>query len=486
MIVKLKHIFLVIIVLFAANAMAQWDTTWIKTYGGNRDDKAFDIIQTQDNGFLVIGSTSSFGFDNSQMYFLKLDSTGAIMWSKSHGGSGQESGQSVIETSDGGFFGVGYTNSWGSGGFDFFMVKLDVNGNLEYEDYYGGSDWDFAWDVIEVAPEEFVIAGETQSYGAGNADGWIVKFNGKTRQFVWDKTVGTSNYENYKAVAPGENGSFVAAGKGTQLGRTDEDVLVTRFDSLGDTIWTKYYGDTLQDYANDVIWMSDSTYALTGLKTIANIKNILVLKISKSSNTIFDNYWGTSTNRVGSGITEIDSLKISITGTLEVYDQNTDFFLAYSYPNSKYFKGGSTQGGLKNDISIGLINLQDTGYIIAGYSDGFNSSYTDILLFKTFKTGRYDGAKFTYHQDVSNILSEEKISQPSNKITYNTNRNILSFYGMTTKNRIEIYDIKGVQKATLTTTAQEINLSSLNLNSGIYILRVNNESKVYTTTYFQP
>lgn len=208
-----------ILLLFLMNfgfisTYAQYDTTWIKTYGGNRNDQALDLIRTPDYGFLTIGSTSSFGFDNSQMYFLKLDSIGNIMWSKSHGGSGQEWGTSVILTSDGGYLGVGYTNSSGAGGFDIFIVKLDSNGNLEYERVKGGIDWDFAWDVIEVNPGEYVIAAETQSYGNGESDAWLLKYNENTDAFDWETTIGTSGYENFKAVALGANGDLMAAGIG--------------------------------------------------------------------------------------------------------------------------------------------------------------------------------------------------------------------------------------------------------------------------------
>ena len=291
---NLNHIVLLLITFFISlGSFAQWDTTWIKTYGGNRDDKAFDIVQSNDNGFLVIGSTSSFGFDNSQMYFLKLDSTGAIMWSKSHGGTGQESGQSVIQTSDGGYFGVGYTNSWGAGGFDFFMVKLDSNGNMEYEDYYGGSDWDFAWDVVEVAPNQYVIAGETQSYGAGSKDGWIIKYNGLTQTVDWDKTVGNNTPEYFKAITLGENDNLIAVGGGIKNGRIDEDVMVTKFNSLGDTIWNKYYGDTLQDYANDVIWMSNGSYALTGAKTqLSDTTVVNLMKLDTLGAILQQDKWG--------------------------------------------------------------------------------------------------------------------------------------------------------------------------------------------------
>lgn len=481
MIGKLPYTILVFVLMFATNVMAQFDTTWVKTYGGNRDDKAFDIIKTTDNGFLIIGSTGSFGLDNSQMYFLKLDSTGAIMWSKSHGGPGQESGQSVIQTTDGGYLGIGYTNSWGSGGFDYLIVKLDINGNLEYEDYYGGSDWDFAWDVLEVSPEVFLIAGETQSYGAGSTDGWVVKFDGNTRQFVWDKTIGTTNYENFKAIAPGANGSFVTAGKGTQLNRTDEDVIVTKFDSLGDTIWTKYYGDTLQDYANDIIWMSDGTYALTGSSELHNDSSYSnTLKINEDGQLIWIEQWIIRVKNIGTKLIEIPPATLIIIGTEENINKETDIFIVRTIPYNQYRDELIIFGPFNNEIGTGVLPGKNGKVIACGYSNSYAPLF-DILLFQTDSNLTDINPNIQTHQnDYNNVLSNNNIepsipfqvqtttsklivSQPSN-ITFDLVLMSLNGSIITTSHRKSKHEIE-----------------TLGLSTGLYFIQIrpsNGESTI--------
>ena len=415
--INITYPILLLLLLFGLNTQAQWDTTWIKTYGGNRDDQAFDVIKTTDNGFLVIGSTSSFGFDNSQMYFLKLDSAGAIMWSKSHGGSGQESGHSVIQTTDGGFLGVGYTSSRGMGGFDLFLVKLDPNGNLEYEDSYGGIDWDFAWDVQEQNPEEYLIAGETQSFGNGGKDGWIVKYSGATQSVLWSKTIGTNKNEYFKALSLDPFGNFIAAGSGFKPNRTDEDVMVTKFNTAGDTIWTKYYGDTLQDYANDVIWMSDSNFAYTGTQFFNHdSSSVYLLKTDSSGSKIWDYHWELRILNEGMKIMEIDSQKLIIVGVEKNIYKETDFFMARTIKNDRFFEVGIIFGGDNDEFGIGAIAHKD-GFFSSFGSTSSDRGFYDILLLRVDSNFSLRATtKEEHHEDSQNILTLPKALDNSNSV----------------------------------------------------------------------
>jgi len=419
------------------------------------------------------------------MYFLKLDSTGAIMWSKSHGGTNQESGHSVIQTTDGGFLGVGYTNSWGAGGFDLFLVKLDVNGNLEYEEYYGGSDWDFAWDVVEVKPNEFVIAGETQSFGAGNADAWLVKYNANYHSFEWDKTVGLPTYENFKALAKGENGTVLAVGKGIKSGRNDEDVFITRFDSMGDTLWTNYYGDTLQDYANDVVWMSDGNYSLTGRITSITRAEINLLQIDTIGNVLLQNNWSVdSLFIIGNKISEIDSSRIGIIGTREVAPNNLDMFFAYSRPSSLDFMGGTTQGGQGDDIGNSFVFMADSGIMITGITDGFQSSFTDIITFKTNRFGNYDQKNFSQNYDTTNVLSSSHQDNYYTKIKYLPSDKSISINSNQNYREFNLFNILGVVVANGKLNSDPIiELNNYNLKSGVYILQLYPNSKRFYKFY---
>ena len=474
--VNFKYFALLLLLLIGMNsAFAQWDTTWIKTYGGNRDDVANDMILTPDNGFLMVGTSSSFGFDNSQMYFLKLDSIGNIMWSKSHGGPGQEHGTSLIQTSDGGYLGVGYTNSWGEGGFDIFLVKLDASGNLEYEAVKGGVDWDFAWDVIELSPGKYVIAGETQSFGNGNSDGWLLQFDEATKTWDWETTVGTSSTENLMAVTTGSNGSFYSVGLGHANTPNDKDIMVVKFDATGNNLWTKFYGDTLLDFGNDIIQTNDGEFAITGVRQAIGFNPaVAILKIDDLGTTNFDTIWSESLPYgEGAKIVETADFRLAISGTVNITADNEDMYLAYSYPSSFLYQKGSTLGGLNNKIERcnSLINLETGGFAISGETNGFNNTFTEILMYKTNVDGVTASNDFDNVKDSVNIVGIKPVKDISTKTSYNTALGEFTILSGTQDFSYSLYNLSG----------QLVNQGNLKLNqptqlspsaaTGLYIIK---------------
>lgn len=476
-----QHIILfVFAVLSSFHLFAQLDSTWVKTYGGDRDDKSYDMISTRDGGFLLIGSTSSFGFDNSQMYFLKLDSMGEIMWSKSHGGPGQESGHSVIQTADGGYFGVGHTNSWGAGGFDMFFVKLDSNGNLQYEDYYGGSDWDFAWDVVETSPQKYAIVGETQSFGNGAKDGWILKYDGAQNTVDWEMTLGEDKDDYFKAIAMDLQGNLLAAGGGTQLNRSDEDVFVVKLNPYGDTIWTKYYGDTLRDYANDITVLNDTNFGLTGVKSISTDTTLInILSINQDGEILFTDQWGVGfLSSWGTKIMGIDSHRIAVLGVYQYDDSNFDFSFGYSFPSGGYFEKGGTLGSYDKEISASGVHLKNKGYLFTGTTKGYGNNFTSIINFKTDRYGRlqnpnsYDNIK-----DTINITTITNSESSELEIIYNYWTHSISCKGINSDTEIRLIDINGRQILLENiNNTKDIDLNNYMIPKGLYILKYYNHS----------
>ncbi len=456
----------------AENSFAQWDTTWIQTYGGNRDDNAMDMVVTDDNGFLIIGSTSSFGFDNSQMYFLKLDSAGNIMWSKSHGGDGQEWGTSVIKTSDNGYLGVGYTSSWGAGGFDVFIVKLDVNGNLEYEAVHGGVDWDFAWDVIEPTPGKYVIAAETQSFGNGNSDGWLLQFDDATRTIDWETTIGTEATENLKSVTKGNNSDFFAVGLGHSTNRIDDDIMLIRFSANGDSLNSYFYGDTLLDYGNDLIQLNDSNIAITGVHEVSGVNpGIAVLKVDTLGGIVFDTLWSSFQSSEGMAIMEIDSLRIAITGTVEIYPGNTDIFAGYTYPGNYYPQISATLGSLDEDQGIAFQFLGADGFIFSGTTNGYENSFSEILLFKTNKLCFTDNNDFKINKDSSTILNTNALSKKLVEVKYISALNEICIQNSYENFHFELFDLMGKKIISGNLSIENpFSLTSKNLSSGYYVI----------------
>ncbi|MCW7071423.1 MAG: hypothetical protein OCU12_03690 [Methanophagales archaeon] len=152
---------------------------WSKTFGGSDYDFAMSVQQTTDGGYIIAGSTDSYGAGSYDFWLVKTDSDGNKEWDKTFGGSDYDWAESVQQTTDGGYIIAGFTRSYGAGDRDFWLVKTDANGNKEWDKTFGGSDYDFASSVQQTADGGYIIAGSTASYGAGDKDFWLVKVKGE-------------------------------------------------------------------------------------------------------------------------------------------------------------------------------------------------------------------------------------------------------------------------------------------------------------------
>ena len=167
-----KILLLIFLVLPLANAQQ-----WAITYGGSDWDEALLIQETDDGGYIVAGYTYSFGAGNEDIWVLKLDEDGNVEWQKTYGGSDEDWAHSIQQTSDGGYIVAGYTYSFGAGEGDFWVLKLDENGNVEWQKTYGGSDYDRAKSIQQTDDGGYIVAGSTYSFGAGYYDFWVLKLD---------------------------------------------------------------------------------------------------------------------------------------------------------------------------------------------------------------------------------------------------------------------------------------------------------------------
>ncbi len=145
------------------------------TIGGVQNDQVYSIIQTTDGGFAAAGYTASFGAGNSDMYIVKLDSSGALQWNRTIGGTNYDNATSIIQTTDGGFAVAGYTGAFAA--YDYYIVKLNASGTLQWSKAIGGSGDDGAYSIVQTTDGGFALAGYTKSFGSGSGDFYIVKLD---------------------------------------------------------------------------------------------------------------------------------------------------------------------------------------------------------------------------------------------------------------------------------------------------------------------
>jgi hypothetical protein len=148
---------------------------WNRTYGGTKDDEAYSLVQTGDGGYALAGQTNSSGAGGYDAWLVKTDANGNMLWNKTYGGTGWDGATSLVQTGDGGYALAGQTNSFGAGSNDFWLVKTDANGNMLWNKTYGGTGDDGAYSLVQTGDGGYALAGYTKSSGAGGYDAWLVK-----------------------------------------------------------------------------------------------------------------------------------------------------------------------------------------------------------------------------------------------------------------------------------------------------------------------
>lgn len=151
------------------------NTMFWRTYGGVHQDVAWSVCQTRDRGYVVVGSTRSYGAGVEDVYMIRTDASGDILWTRTYGGAGSDIGYSVQETSDSGFVIAGSTSSDSSRYIDLYLIKTDANGDTLWTRSYGGPNHDEGRSVRQTADHGYIIAGWTSSFGAGGYDVYLIK-----------------------------------------------------------------------------------------------------------------------------------------------------------------------------------------------------------------------------------------------------------------------------------------------------------------------
>jgi len=205
---------------------------WTRTYGGANSDGAVALVQTLDGGYALVGSTQSFGAGNWDFWLVKVDASGNMMWNQTYGGTNIDIAYSVVQTLDGGYATAGSTNSFGAGNEDFWLIKMDANGNMEWNQTYGGTNRDSAYSVVQTLDEGYTIAGVTQSFGAGNWDFWLVKTDA-SGNMMWNQTYGEAGFDWAYSVVQTLDGGYALVGSTDSFGAGNWDFWLVKTDFSG-------------------------------------------------------------------------------------------------------------------------------------------------------------------------------------------------------------------------------------------------------------
>ena len=203
---------------------------WTETFGGTNGDKGYSVQQTTDGGYIVAGGTGSYGAGIGDVYLIKTNSSGDTLWTRTFGGINPDFSYSVQQTSDGGYIITGYTNSYGAGGNDVYLIKTDSSGDTLWTETFGGSFTDIGNSVQQTTDGGFIVAGDTYSYGAGSADIYLIKTD-SSGDTMWTQTFGGTNADKGSSVQQTIDGGFIVTGSTTSYGAGGKDVYLIKLES---------------------------------------------------------------------------------------------------------------------------------------------------------------------------------------------------------------------------------------------------------------
>ncbi len=249
------------------------NTLFFSTYGSPFGDEEMEaLIQTSDSGLLIGGLTDSFSPDeDADLLLLKTDINGNILWSKTYGGASDDMATDIKETPDGGFIVVGWTQSFGATGYDFWVLKTDSKGKLNWGKRFGGNGDEQAWSVSADHDAYFVVGG-TNSFGAGLTDLWALKLD-LDGNIIWQKTYGSAgdeappgDYDEY--VARGlidQNGDYLISGITDGVGHGETDIYLAKLNPAnGNIAWQYAYGDIDEESSWSFVESPAGGYYLPG------------------------------------------------------------------------------------------------------------------------------------------------------------------------------------------------------------------------------
>jgi hypothetical protein len=272
--------------------------SWSKTFGYLGADSGTSLLQTADNSYLITGIldvTASGGQGNSRnsqrhaggdIWAIKLSENGDLQWSKYFGGSFTDAPFGVVETEDQNFIIAGSSDSAdidiskNNGSYDFWVLKITSEGSLLWERSFGGSEIDEGRAITSTNDGNFIIVGDTRSADKdvsnnhGAADVWIIKMN-TDGNLIWEKTIGGSSFDVARSVTKTQDNGFIISGSSRSLddGFTNQgqnDALLLKIDSEGNLIWKQTIGGSEIDFFYDAVQLNNTTLIAVGETNSSN------------------------------------------------------------------------------------------------------------------------------------------------------------------------------------------------------------------------
>lgn len=373
----------------ASYEIPERDTTWTRTFGGSSADGAQAIISTQDGGYILAGYTFSFGSGYANAYLVRTDAGGNLLWSNAYGGAGWEYLYAVAETADGGFVAAGYTTSSGAGALDMYLLRVDAQGSLLWERTFGGAGIDVAQGVAVTPQGDLILAGYTNSSGAGENDIYIVKTDAEGTE-LWAQVHGGEESDMAMDALVDSQGNILVTGATGSFGAENRDVIVIKLSANGNIIWEQLYGlpggFLSYEWGNEIIETSDGGYLVAGNSNASTetgsgeLMNIYLVRLDAMGKVVWEEFAGRGQfYDYGNAIVELSSGDFLVAGTSKTRSNNNDMFTIRVNAQGTA-AGGSTFGDFGSEWGSAVALTSSGEVALAGQTNSFGAGSFDMWM----------------------------------------------------------------------------------------------------------
>lgn len=358
------------------------DLQWERVFGGAGDERGLSVQETRDAGLIVAGYTGSKGSGGRDLLLIKTDKEGDLEWERTIGGPGRDEGWAAVETRDG-FVIAGVTDSWGFGKKDLLLVKADSDGYERWKKTFGGPEDDWGVAILETT-DGLVIAGVTTSSGSGGSDGWIVKID-TDGNLLWEVVIGGSKNDGFASILETGDG-YLLAGTTESYGAGGKDLWLVKTDARGEKIWEKTFGKDGDERGNYILEVGGSLYLVGASESGGSGgRDLFVVKTDGEGETIWENTYGGSGDDGGSSALAAKDdgvIVVGYTGS-QGNGQLDLWLLKIGAEGEKVWE--KNFGGAGFDLGRSIVSTKDGGLSIVGWTESQGSGGQDLWLLKTEK-----------------------------------------------------------------------------------------------------
>jgi len=342
------------------------------------------MVSSSDHSFIIVGSTRSFTNGESDLYLVKVDSSGNLIWHRSFGGPNADAGFSLTCSGDSVYFVVGYCGSSHQNN-DVWLLKVDAEGESLCSWFYGGDEDDEGMDIIPAKEGGYLILASTYSFGSGSRDIYLIRIdsNGDT---LWTKTYGGSSYDVAYEIQPTYDNGYVIVGCTYSEGNGLSDVYLIRLNVDGDTLWTRTYGGEEFECGYSIKECPDSGFILVGFKRSiqqpVNYYSIYIVRTDRWGDTLWTVTHGGEWDAYARWVQVVNDEEAVIVGArtvMQTLDWNI-YLLKIDRTGKIIWK--KILGGYENDEGYQLRVIPDGGYIIVGRTSSFGAGKFDVYLIR--------------------------------------------------------------------------------------------------------